>query len=877
MKNLSGSEIRKMFLDFFKEKGHTVEPSAPLVPHDDPSLLWINSGVATLKKYFDGRVIPANPRITNAQKSIRTNDIENVGKTARHHTFFEMLGNFSIGEYFKVEAIEWAWEFLTDKKWIGFDKELLSVTIHPEDHEAFEIWNKKVGIPEERIIRLEGNFWDIGEGPSGPNTEIFYDRGPEYGNDLTDPELYPGGENDRYLEVWNLVFSQFNHNPDGTYTPLPKKNIDTGMGLERMASVVQNVPTNFETDLFMPIIRVTEEISSVKYGVDKEKDVAFKVIADHIRTVAFAVADGALPSNEGRGYVLRRLLRRAVRYAKQININRPFMYELVSVVGEIMADFYPEVKEKTDFVQKVIKSEEERFHETLHEGLSILESVIKKEKEKGNNTIAGADVFRLYDTYGFPVELTEEYGEEEGMKVDHVGFESEMELQRERARSARQDVDSMQVQGGVLGDIKVESKFIGYDQLETSSTVLAIVQNGEPIEEAKSGEEVQLILDVTPFYAESGGQIADRGTLEGPGVKVIVKDVQKAPNGQNLHKVMVESGTLKTNQQVVASINETNRGKIIKNHTATHLLHQALKDVLGTHVNQAGSLVEPDRFRFDFSHFGQVKPEELEQVERIVNEKIWRNIQVQIDLKPIAEAKEMGAMALFGEKYGKIVRVVQVGDYSLELCGGCHVPNTSVIGLFKIVSESGIGAGIRRIEGVTGESAYHLLNEQVGLLKESAEKLKTNPREIVSRIEGMLQETRHLQRENESLTAKLGNIEAGNLIANAKEINGVTVLTAKVNDVDMNNLRNMADDIKQKLGSAIIVLGSSDSEKVNLIAVVTKDLIEKGYHAGKLVKEVAAKCGGSGGGRSDMAQAGGKDPQNLDNALQFVDEWVKTI
>ncbi|WML45493.1 alanine--tRNA ligase [Neobacillus sp. PS3-40] len=877
MKNLSGSEIRKMFLDFFKEKGHTVEPSAPLVPHDDPSLLWINSGVATLKKYFDGRVIPANPRITNAQKSIRTNDIENVGKTARHHTFFEMLGNFSIGEYFKVEAIEWAWEFLTDKKWIGFDKELLSVTIHPEDHEAFEIWNKKVGIPEERIIRLEGNFWDIGEGPSGPNTEIFYDRGPEYGNDLTDPELYPGGENDRYLEVWNLVFSQFNHNPDGTYTPLPKKNIDTGMGLERMASVVQNVPTNFETDLFMPIIRVTEEISSVKYGVDKEKDVAFKVIADHIRTVAFAVADGALPSNEGRGYVLRRLLRRAVRYAKQININRPFMYELVSVVGEIMADFYPEVKEKTDFVQKVIKSEEERFHETLHEGLAILESVIKKEKEKGNNTIAGADVFRLYDTYGFPVELTEEYGEEEGMKVDHVGFESEMELQRERARSARQDVDSMQVQGGVLGDIKVESKFIGYDQLVTSSTVLAIVQNGEPIEEAKSGEEVQLILDVTPFYAESGGQIADRGTLEGPGVKVIVKDVQKAPNGQNLHKVMVESGTLKTNQQVVATINETNRGKIIKNHTATHLLHQALKDVLGTHVNQAGSLVEPDRFRFDFSHFGQVKPEELEQVERIVNEKIWRNIQVQIDLKPIAEAKEMGAMALFGEKYGKIVRVVQVGDYSLELCGGCHVPNTSVIGLFKIVSESGIGAGIRRIEGVTGESAYHLLNEQVGLLKEAAEKLKTNPREIVSRIEGMLQETRHLQRENESLTAKLGNIEAGNLIANAKEINGVTVLTAKVNDVDMNNLRNMADDIKQKLGSAIIVLGSSDSEKVNLIAVVTKDLIEKGYHAGKLVKEVAAKCGGSGGGRPDMAQAGGKDPQNLDNALQFVDEWVKTI
>jgi alanyl-tRNA synthetase len=727
MKNLSGSQIRRMFLDFFKEKGHAIEPSASLVPHDDPSLLWINSGVATLKKYFDGRVTPENPRITNAQKSIRTNDIENVGKTARHHTFFEMLGNFSIGDYFKEEAIEWAWEFLTDEKWIGFDKELLSVTIHPEDQEAFEYWNKKIGIPEERIIRLEGNFWDIGEGPSGPNTEIFYDRGPEYGNDPEDPELYPGGENDRYLEVWNLVFSQFNHNPDGTYTPLPRRNIDTGMGLERIASVVQNVPTNFDTDLFMPIIQATEQISGKKYGVNKETDVAFKVIADHIRTVAFAVGDGALPSNEGRGYVLRRLLRRAVRYAKLISINRPFMYELVSVVGEIMVDFYPEVKEKADFIEKVIRNEEERFHETLHEGLAILAGVIKKEKGKGSEIISGEDVFRLYDTYGFPVELTEEYAEEEGMKIDHDGFEAEMELQRERARAARQDVDSMHVQGGVLGDIKVESKFVGYDQLETTSTVLAIVKNGELITAAASGEEVQLILDVTPFYAESGGQIADFGTLEAPGFKVSVKDVQKAPNGQNLHKAIVEAGTLTTNEQVTAKVDAANRVKIIKNHTATHLLQRALKNVLGEHVNQAGSLVEPDRLRFDFSHFGQVKPEELEQVEKIVNEQIWKNIEVDITYKPISEAKSMGAMALFGEKYGDIVRVVKVGDFSLELCGGCHVPNTAVIGLFKIVSESGIGAGTRRIEAVTGEAAYHLLNEQVGLLKETAEKLKANP------------------------------------------------------------------------------------------------------------------------------------------------------
>ncbi|WP_147532448.1 alanine--tRNA ligase [Bacillus marasmi] len=876
-KNLTGSDIRRLYLEFFKEKGHAVEPSAPLVPHDDPSLLWINSGVATLKKYFDGRVVPENPRITNAQKSIRTNDIENVGKTARHHTFFEMLGNFSIGEYFKEEAIEWAWEFLTSEKWIGWDPERLSVTIHPEDTEAYEYWHKKIGIPEERIIRLEGNFWDIGEGPSGPNTEIFYDRGPEYGDDPTDPELYPGGENERYLEVWNLVFSQFNHNPDGTYTPLPKKNIDTGMGLERMASVVQDVPTNFDTDLFMPIINATEEISGVKYRENKELDVAFKVIADHIRTVAFAIGDGALPSNEGRGYVLRRLLRRAVRYAKHINIERPFMYELVPVVGEIMHDFYPEVKEKTDFIQKVIKNEEERFHETLHDGLAILSSVIKKQKDQNSDTIPGEDIFRLYDTYGFPVELTEEYAEEEGMKVDHNGFEKEMELQRERARAARQDVDSMHVQGGVLGDIKVQSDFIGYNQLETNATVLVILKDGQIVTEANAGDEIQFILDETPFYAESGGQIADKGMLEAAGVKVAVKDVQKAPNGQNLQQAVVVEGTLTTNQQVTASVDQDNRAHIIKNHTATHLLHQALKDVLGEHVNQAGSLVEAERLRFDFSHFGQIHPEELERIETIVNEKIWRSLQVNIDLKPIAEAKEMGAMALFGEKYGDIVRVVQVGDYSLELCGGCHVPNSSVIGLFKIVSESGIGAGTRRIEAVTGEAAYQLLNDQLSILKDAATKLKTNPKDVANRVEALLGEIKQLQRENESLAAKLGNIEAGSIISKAKEIDGVKVLSAKVQATDMNNLRNMADDLKQKIGSGIILLGSVNEGKVNLIAGVTNDLIEKGFHAGKLIKEVATRCGGGGGGRPDMAQAGGKDPSKLDAALIFVDEWVKSV
>ncbi|CUB28563.1 alanine--tRNA ligase [Bacillus cereus] len=878
MKQLTGAQIRQMFLDFFQEKGHAVEPSASLVPHEDPSLLWINSGVATLKKYFDGRVIPQNPRITNAQKSIRTNDIENVGKTARHHTFFEMLGNFSIGDYFKEEAITWAWEFLTSDKWIGFDKELLSVTIHPEDEEAFTIWNEKMGVPKERIIRLEENFWDIGEGPSGPNTEIFYDRGEAYGNDFSDPELYPGGENERYLEVWNLVFSQFNHNPDGSYTPLPKKNIDTGMGLERMTSIVQDVPTNFDTDLFMPMIGATETISGEKYrNGDLEKDMAFKVIADHIRTVTFAVGDGALPSNEGRGYVLRRLLRRAVRYSKKLNINRPFMFELVPVVGEVMKDFYPEVLEKKDFIAKVVKNEEERFHETLHDGEAILAEVIAKAKEEKTTVISGVDAFRLYDTYGFPIELTEEYAEEAGMTVDHEGFENEMEKQRERARAARQDVDSMQVQGGVLGEVKVASEFVGYGTVATESNVVALVKNGEYTDSLQVGEEGQLMLDVTPFYAESGGQIADCGCLLADGVKVLVKDVQKAPNGQNLHQVVVEEGTLTKDAAVKAIIDTKNRSSVVKNHTATHLLHQALKDVLGTHVNQAGSLVTSERLRFDFSHFGQVQADELEKIERIVNEKIWESIDVEISQKAIEEAKEMGAMALFGEKYGDVVRVVQVGDYSLELCGGCHVDNTASIGIFKIVAESGIGAGTRRIEAVTGKSAYELMNDQVGLLKEAAGKMKTNPKDILTRVDGLFAEVKQLQKENESLAAKLSNIEAGNLTDSVMTVDGVNVLAAKVNVADMNNLRTMMDDLKNKLESAVVVLASVNDDKVNILAGVTKDLISQGYHAGKLVKEVASRCGGGGGGRPDMAQAGGKNPAQVEEALAFVQEYVKSV
>ncbi len=876
MKKLTSADVRQMFIDFFKEKNHSVEPSASLVPHEDPTLLWINSGVATLKKYFDGRVTPGNPRIVNAQKSIRTNDIENVGKTARHHTFFEMLGNFSIGDYFKEEAIEWGWEFLTSQDWIGFEADKLSVTIHPEDEEAYSIWKEKIGLPEERIIRLEGNFWDIGEGPSGPNTEIFYDRGEDYGLEDPKEELYPGGENERYLEIWNLVFSQFNHNPDGTYTPLPKKNIDTGMGLERMVSVIQDARTNYDTDLFMPTIRETERMAEAKYGDSREGDTAFKVVADHIRTVTFAIGDGALPSNEGRGYVLRRLLRRAVRFAKQIGINRPFMYELVPVVGDIMVEFYPEVKEKKDFIQKVIKNEEDRFYETLNEGLSILSEIIRKEKAAGNKVISGSDVFRLYDTYGFPVELTEEYAEEEGMEIDRTGFEQEMGMQRKRARDARQDVGSMQVQGGALGDISVASDFVGYEERSVDTEVVAIVKDKELTEEATEGDEIQIILQSTPFYAESGGQVADPGVILGEGVQLRVTDVQKAPNGQHVHTAVVESGSIKTGAKVTAEINRTNRSAIVKNHTATHLLHQALKDVLGDHVNQAGSLVGSERLRFDFSHFGQISSDELEEIEKRVNDQIWANIPVNTMVKPIDEAKAMGAMALFGEKYGDTVRVVRVGDYSLELCGGTHVQNTAEIGLFKIVSESGIGAGTRRIEAVTSEGAYQVLNQQVSILKNTADLLKSNVKDVPSRTEALLGQIRDLQRQNDSLTSKLANVEAKQMSSDVQEVDGVKVVAKRI-DTDMNNLRSIVDDLKAQLGSVIVVLGSGSDGKVQLAAGITDDLVKEGYHAGKLIKELASRCGGGGGGRPDMAQAGGKNPEKLDDALAYTTDWVKSI
>ncbi len=877
MKTLSSQEVRQMYLDFFKSKGHNVEPSAPLVPINDPTLLWINSGVATMKKYFDGSVVPENPRMTNSQKSIRTNDIENVGKTARHHTMFEMLGNFSIGDYFKSEAIHWAWEFLTDEKWIGFAPEKLYVTVYPEDKEAKRIWEEEVGLPTEHIVEIEDNFWDIGAGPCGPDSEIFYDRGEKY-NDLAenDPENYPGGENERYLEIWNLVFSEFNHTPEGKYEPLPNKNIDTGMGLERMVSIIQDAPTNFETDLFLPIIHATEKMSAgKKYGTNSNTDTSFKVIADHIRAVSFAIGDGALPSNEGRGYVLRRLLRRAVMHGKKLGIHTAFMYKLVPVVGEIMKGFYPEILEKQEFIQKVVQTEEERFHETINDGLQLLTELIQSIKNSGKDTVAGKDIFKLYDTFGFPVELTEEVAEDEGLSVDHAGFEQEMDGQKKRARAARSTEKSMGVQSALLTDIKVDSVFTGYHEISTTAKLTVIISQHEMVDHISEGN-AQLLFSETPFYAEMGGQVADHGQIETEAGEIVavVKDVQKAPNGQPLHQVEIV-GRVEEGNSYVLKVDPVRRRKVIKNHTATHLLHRALKDILGEHANQAGSLVAPTYLRFDFTHFGQVSPAELKQMEKNVNQIIWDSIAVETIETDIDTAKSLGAMALFGEKYGHEVRVVKVADYSLELCGGVHVQNTSDIGLFKIVSESGVGAGVRRIEAVTSQEAYTLFHEEEEQLQTVAQIVKSPQlKESVHKVEQLQLQVKELQKENEQLSTKIANQQAGDIFKEIKESNGFTYIVAQVTVKDMNQLRQLADQWKQKNLSDILVLGTVQGEKVNLLAAMSKEANQKGLKAGTLIKEIAPKIGGGGGGRPDMAQAGGKNPEGLQVALKAVPEWI---
>lgn len=876
MKNLKASDIRQMYIDFFVEKGHMVEPSAPLVPIDDDSLLWINSGVATLKKYFDGREIPKKPRIVNAQKSIRTNDIENVGFTARHHTFFEMLGNFSIGDYFKKEAIAFAWEFLTSPKWMAMEPEKLYVTIHPEDTEAYDLWSNLIGLSEDRIIRIEGNFWDIGEGPSGPNTEIFYDRGEAYGQDDPAEEMYPGGENERYLEVWNLVFSEYNHNKDHTYTPLPSKNIDTGMGLERMASISQNVRTNYETDLFIPIIAEVEAVSGKKYLVNAQHDVAFKVIADHIRTIAFAISDGALPANEGRGYVLRRLLRRAVRFSQSLDINKPFMYQLVDIVAEIMEPYYPNVKEKADFIARVIKSEEERFHETLEEGLSILNQFIETAKASGR-IINGEDAFKLYDTYGFPIELTEEIAVNEGLQIDMDAFESHMDAQRERARKARQNNQSMQVQSEVLKAIKTPSQFLGYETFETDAVITDIILDGARVSSADAGETIHFILNQTPFYAVSGGQVADKGVITNDHFEIAVTDVIKAPNGQHLHTGIVQFGEVQEAANVTAKVNSQARKAIMKNHSATHLLHAALKTVLGEHVNQAGSLVDSERLRFDFSHIAPMTQEEIKRVEQLVNEEIWNSINVDIQEMNIEDAKAKGAMALFGEKYGDVVRVVDMSPFSIELCGGTHVNNTSEIGLFKITSESGTGAGVRRIEAVTGQKAFLYLEQYLASFNEIKALVKAKSDEQVSeKIEQLQHNEKDLQRTIEEKNKALNQLKMGDIKSQVEQINEFPVLITEVEVDNAKAIRTTMDDFKSKLQDTIIILASDVGGKVSLIATVPKQYTNR-VKAGDLIKHLAPEVGGKGGGRPDMAQGGGTQPEKITEALQFIKNYIKSL
>ncbi|WP_312248021.1 alanine--tRNA ligase [Streptococcus parasuis] len=870
MHQLSSAQIRQMWLDFWKSKGHAVEPSANLVPVNDPTLLWINSGVATLKKYFDGSVIPDNPRITNAQKSIRTNDIENVGKTARHHTMFEMLGNFSIGDYFRDEAIEWGFELLTSPEWFGFPKEKLYMTYYPDDKDSYNRWIS-LGVEPSHLIPLEDNFWEIGAGPSGPDTEIFFDRGTEF-----DPEnigirlLEEDIENDRYIEIWNIVLSQFNADPAvprSEYKELPNKNIDTGAGLERLAAIFQGAKTNFETDLFLPIIREVEKLSGKTYDPDGD-NMSFKVIADHIRALSFAIGDGALPGNEGRGYVLRRLLRRASMHGQRLGISGPFLYKLVEIVGHIMESYYPEVLEKRDFIEKIVKREEETFARTIDAGSGHLDQLLAQLKGAGKDTLEGKDIFKLYDTYGFPVELTEELAEDAGYKIDHKGFKAAMKEQQDRARAAVVKGGSMGMQNETLAGITESSTFV-YGQTKLDAILSVIIAENERTEAVSEGQAL-LVFNQTPFYAEMGGQVADHGVVKNATGDIVatVLDVQKAPNGQPLHKVELHA-SISLGQVCTLELDTKRRNGVEKNHTATHLLHAALHNIIGEHATQAGSLNEQDFLRFDFTHFEAVTAEELRRIEEEVNEQIWNAIPVVTVETDIDTAKEMGAMALFGEKYGKEVRVVTIGDYSIELCGGTHVSNTSEIGIFKILKEEGIGSGTRRIIAVTGREAFFAYRDQEDALKEVAVTIKSPQiKEVPNKVASLQEQVRELQKENASLKEKAAAAAAGDVFKDVKEANGVRFIASQVQVSDAGALRTFADNWKQKDYSDVLVLVASIGDKVNVL-VASKS---SNVHAGNLIKVLAPIVAGRGGGKPDMAMAGGSDASAIQTLLNSVAE-----
>jgi alanyl-tRNA synthetase len=862
------NELRRMFLKFFESKGHLVLDSFPLIPHNDNSLLLINAGMAPLKPYFTGQEIPPRRRIATCQKCIRTPDIENVGKTSRHGTFFEMLGNFSFGDYFKHEAIAWSWEFLTEV--VGLDKNRLYPSVYVEDDEAFNIWNKEIGVPAERISRFgkEDNFWEIGSGPCGPCSEIYYDRGEKYG--CGSPDCKVGCDCDRFIEVWNNVFTQFNGDGKGNYTELANKNIDTGMGLERLAVVVQDVDSLFDVDTIKAIRDKVCDLSHTKYHKDLKKDVSIRKITDHIRSVTFMASDGVIPSNEGRGYVFRRLLRGAARHGRLIGIEGNFMAELAKVVIRESKDGYPELEEKKEYILKLLTLEEDKFNRTIDQGLSILAEMEKELEAKSTKTLSGEDAFKLYDTYGFPLDLTKEILEEKGFSVDEQGFKAAMEVQRQTARSARGTTNYMGTEENVYQQISLDitSSFVGYDHLSYKSEITVLTTESELTDELIAGQKGTIIVNETPFYATSGGQMADTGIIITGSAEFDVEDTIKLPGGKIGHVGIVNKGIFTVGEKVELKVNTAQRAATAKNHSATHLLQKALRTVLGNHVEQAGSLVSEDRLRFDFTHFSAMTEAELNQVEAIVNEQIANNLQVTTRIMDIDAAKKEGAMALFGEKYANDVRVVSMGDFSKELCGGTHVSNTGTITVFKILTETGIAAGVRRIEALTGNGVFAYYRELENELNSAARTIKSEPAQLSARIESLLEELKALKSENEKLKSKLANNSLGDIMNQIIEVKGVKLLAAKLPEIDMNGLRNLGDQLKDKLGEGVIILASATApDKVNLLAMVTEGAMKQGAHAGNLIKELAAHVGGGGGGRPNMAQAGGKNAEGIDTVI----------
>ena len=874
MKKYGLNELRKMYLEFFESKGHLKMNSFSLVPHNDNSLLLINAGMAPLKPYFTGQEIPPRKRVTTCQKCIRTGDIENVGKTARHGTFFEMLGNFSFGDYFKKEAISWSWEFLTEV--LEMDPDRLYPSVYEEDDEAFDIWNNMIGIPKERIFRFgkEDNFWEHGSGPCGPCSEIYYDRGEKYG--CGKPDCTVGCDCDRYMEIWNNVFTQFDNDGHGNYTELENKNIDTGMGLERLASVVQDVDSIFDVDTIEALRNKVCEFAKTTYHTDENKDVSIRLITDHIRSATFMISDGIMPSNEGRGYVLRRLIRRAARHGRLLGIDGTFLARLSETVIEGSKDGYPELEEKKEFIFRVLTQEENQFNKTIDQGLAILTEMEEELAKKEEKTLSGADVFKLYDTYGFPVDLTKEILEEKGYSIDEDGFKACMEEQRVKARTARKVTNYMGADATVYDEIdpSITTEFVGYDN-DSYTSKITVLTTDSVVEAVAEGDEATLFVEKTPFYATMGGQQGDTGVITTDTAEFVVKDTIKLKGGKYGHIGTVTKGMFKTGDLVTLQINTAERLDTCKNHSATHLLQKALKMVLGNHVEQKGSLVTPDRLRFDFSHFSPMTEEEISRVEAIVNEEIAKALPVNIAEMPIEEAKKTGAMALFGEKYGDVVRVVNMSDFSVELCGGTHVKNTSAITTFKIVSESGVAAGVRRIEALTGEGVFRYYREIEAKMAEAAHLLKASPDQLLDKLTHTLAQLKELSSENESLKAKLANESLGDVTSEMVSVGEFHIIATAVEGVDMNGLRDLGDQLKAKVSEGIVVIASANDGKVNLIAMATDGAVKKGAHAGNLIKEIAPLVGGGGGGRPNMAQAGGKNPAGIQDAIAKAKEAAK--